>query len=1050
MSDNAGRQKVAILGSGVGTMVAAFELTHPDHGGASKYDVTVYQMGWRLGGKGACGRNREWHNAIEEHGLHIWLGFYRNAFTALKSCYDELGRPAGTPLATIGDALKPQNFITFMDDFGGKWSRWDIAFEPVPGNPWDAEPPSAWAHARMLLGWMVNTLGRETPSPHTWAQRIVDRVRLIETEAVAGFTSLHIALSLMEALGEGALHPDKRHHDTIEECLKRFAARLREAIAQHHFADDNEARRMSHLFDLCVSSLIGLFNEGVLRGEKTFSDLDEMELREFLLKHGCHPDSLSSPALMGYYDIAFAFDDGINDDEHQNTGAGTAVNAMMRMCLGYKGSFMWKMQAGMGDTIFAPFYEVLKRRGVHFKFFHKVKALEPSSDGKSIQKIRIARQVDVAGGGEYRPLFDVPMVGGTLPCWPDRPFYEQLVQGDALKASGANLESDWSGWTDAGEITLEAGADFDRIVLGIPVGALKEICRPMLDARVPAASRWSAMLDGVKTVQTQSMQLWFNKDIWDLGWQPRVMPTETNTPVERTVLDGYENPFNSWADMTHLLPAETWKDEPGTAKSLVYLCGTLPNEDAPAPGTDPAFPARQLARVREAAMGWLDRYTAGIWPKATPAPGTTWLDWNLLVAPEGVQGPARLDSQWLRANIDGTERYVLSVKGSTKYRMQAGDTGFSNLVIAGDWVDTGFNVGCVEAASMAGMQASRAICGFPQRVPGEAQGHPVQQPPPLGYIVRPGDEEMPLPYAFTSLTVRSFPLEADVTKIQAMCDRYLNIAPPEILEYRPLGGLVFMQVATYKSLSSGSDPEGFFSENEISFNVLLARGRRVNGVWQASDLAFYFPYIYVDNPWAIATGREVFGYPKAWSRLDIPEDPTHAAPVRLETMVLPVLGRGTKLTLLPLIEIDMHPEGRLQGMLHEVENLAIAAKDYLLGHDGLLAEMDRSLFREVIHAITEGRIPIVSLKQYRDTVSPNQACYQAIVSAVMRITKRHGGGLLRGRYSVKIHDYASTQIVQDLGLKLSADGTIEPRGAYWISFDCTYGEGENLYMVKQQ
>ena len=351
---------------------------------------------------------------------------------------------------------------------------------------------------------------------------------------------------------------------------------------------------------------------------------------------------------------------------------------------------------------------------------------------------------------------------------------------------------------------------------------------------------------------------------------------------------------------------------------------------------------------------------------------------------------------------------------------------------------------------MAGMQASRAICGFPQRVPGEAQGHPVQQPPPLGYIVRPGDEEMPLPYAFTSLTVRSFPLEADVTKIQAMCDRYLNIAPPETLEYRPLGGLVFMQVATYKSLSSGSDPEGFFSENEISFNVLLARGRRVNGVWQASDLAFYFPYIYVDNPWAIATGREVFGYPKAWSRLDIPEDPTHAAPVRLETMVLPVLGRGTKLTLLPLIEIDMHPEGRLQGMLHEVENLAIAAKDYLLGHDGLLAEMDRSLFREVIHAITEGRIPIVSLKQYRDTVSPNQACYQAIVSAVMRITKRHGGGLLRGRYSVKIHDYASTQIVQDLGLKLSADGTIEPRGAYWISFDCTYGEGENLYMVKQQ
>jgi uncharacterized protein with NAD-binding domain and iron-sulfur cluster len=1045
MSAQSGRQRVAVLGSGVGAMMAAFELTHPEHDGASRYEVTVYQLGWRLGGKGACGRNRAWHNTIEEHGLHIWLGFYCNAFAALKSCYDELGRPPGTPLARIGDALKPQNAITFMDPYGDRWSRWDIGFEPVPGDPWDATPPTAWAHARMMLGWMVNVLGRESPAPHTWVQRIVDRVRLVDAEMIAGFTSLHVALSLMESLGDWAMHQNDRQHQTIERCLEHFASKLRDAIAQHHFADDDTARRMAQVFDLCVSSLLGLFREGVLRGERTFSDLDEMELREFLLKHGCHPESLTSPALTGYYDIAFAFDDGINDDQHRNTGAGTAVHAMLRMCFGYKGSFMWKMQAGMGDTIFAPLYQVLKRRGVAFRFFHKVRSLEPSKDGRTIERIRIGRQVDVAGGGEYQPLFDVPMPGGTLPCWPDKPFFEQLVQGEALEASGSNLESDWSGWKDVGEVTLEAGTDFDQVVLGIPVGGLKEICRPLLDPGVPAAPRWSAMLDGVKTVQTQAMQLWFNREIWDLGWEARVMPTETGAPVERTVLDAYGDPFNSWADMTHLLPAETWPQEPGAPKSLVYLCGTLPDEAAPPPGTDPMFPARQLARVRSIAMGWLDRYTGAIWPKATP-PGSTWLDWNLLVAPEGVQGPARLDSQWLRANIDGTERYVLSVKGSTKHRMKAGETGFGNLVIAGDWVDSGFNVGCVEAATMAGMQASRAICGYPQRVPGEEEGHPARQEQPLTYIARPGDEEMPLPYAFGGLTIRSFPLEADVTMLQAMCDRYLNIAPQEVAEFRPLGGLVFMQVATYKSLASSSDREGFFSENEISFNVLLARGRRVNGRWQAQDLAFYFPYIYVDNSWAIATGREVFGYPKAWSTLQIPPDPKHPAPVRLETMVLPVLAPGTKLELRPLIEINEHREGWLSERLHQIEDIAIGVKDYFLGHDGLLMQLDRGLLGEVLHTVTEGRIPVVSLKQYRDAVSPDRACYQAIVSAVMRITKYHGGGLLPGRYEVKIHDYASTPIARELGLKLSPDGIAEPRGAYWISFDCTYGEGENLYV----
>ena len=33
------------------------------------------------------------------------------------------------------------------------------------------------------------------------------------------------------------------------------------------------------------------------------------------------------------------------------------------------------MNAGMGDTIFAPIYEVLKRRGVTFNFFHRVTSL---------------------------------------------------------------------------------------------------------------------------------------------------------------------------------------------------------------------------------------------------------------------------------------------------------------------------------------------------------------------------------------------------------------------------------------------------------------------------------------------------------------------------------------------------------------------------------------------------------------------------------------------------------------------------------------------------
>ena len=48
-------QKIAVLGGGIGSLSAVLEITSaPDW--KEKYDITVYQMGWRLGGKGASGR----------------------------------------------------------------------------------------------------------------------------------------------------------------------------------------------------------------------------------------------------------------------------------------------------------------------------------------------------------------------------------------------------------------------------------------------------------------------------------------------------------------------------------------------------------------------------------------------------------------------------------------------------------------------------------------------------------------------------------------------------------------------------------------------------------------------------------------------------------------------------------------------------------------------------------------------------------------------------------------------------------------------------------
>jgi hypothetical protein len=87
--------------------------------------------------------------------------------------------------------------------------------------------------------------------------------------------------------------------------------------------------------------------------------------------------------------------------------------------------------------------------------------------------------------------------------------------------------------------------------------------------------------------------------------------------------------------------------------------------------------------------------------------------WDLLVGGGARLGEDRFDSQFWRANVDPSERYVLSLPGSDKYRLRTDASGYENLVLAGDWIDCGLNAGCLEAAVMSGLQAANVLVGNP-------------------------------------------------------------------------------------------------------------------------------------------------------------------------------------------------------------------------------------------------------------------------------------------------------------------------------------------------
>ena len=106
---------------------------------------------------------------IEEHGLHIWFGFYDNAFKTIQRAYELLGRPPGAPLATWRDAFGEQHFITLTEQVGGEWRLWPIDTPPMPGVPGDGdEKLDLWRIALTAYEWIkqwVETLCTEHAPP---------------------------------------------------------------------------------------------------------------------------------------------------------------------------------------------------------------------------------------------------------------------------------------------------------------------------------------------------------------------------------------------------------------------------------------------------------------------------------------------------------------------------------------------------------------------------------------------------------------------------------------------------------------------------------------------------------------------------------------------------------------------------------------------------------------------------------------------------------------------------------------------------------------------
>ena len=365
-----------------------------------------------------------------------------------------------------------------------------------------------------------------------------------------------------------------------------------------------------------------------------FGAIDHLDLRDWLRSHGASEAAVDSPFVRGAYDLAFAYEGGDRSRprvrrRHRAAAHGSHVLRLPR------GDVLEDAGRDGRRGVRAALRGAAPSRGA-VPLLPPARRAAPGGRrrGRSRPSRSAARWRCAPGVDEYDPLVRV----GGLPVFPDDVDLAQLdavpaVAGQPLEAHCVHLAR------------RRTAAPRGRPRLRPPrarrVGRHGPARRAALLAARP---RWRAMVDHLGTVATQAVQLWLRPDERTLGW-----------PHPPATVTGCGAPLDTFASMSQTLPFEDWPDDdgPGTAASF---CAVLEDEVADGANPTAAVDRRRGGVPRRAGpqpvAGGGRRPRLPLGPPRGSAPGTS--------------GSEALASQYVRANVDPSDRYVQALPGQRR------------------------------------------------------------------------------------------------------------------------------------------------------------------------------------------------------------------------------------------------------------------------------------------------------------------------------------------------------------------------------------------------
>ena len=291
---------------------------------------------------------------------------------------------------------------------------------------------------------------------------------------------------------------------------------------------------------------------------------------------------------------------------------------------------------------------------------------------------------------------------------------------------------------------------------------------------------------------------------------------------------------------------------------------------------------------------------------------------------------------------------------------------------------------------------------------------------------------------------------ADADQLAALCDRYLTAPSEGQTKYVPLLPQVAVVLAEMQA-TSGDERDrqvGRLPETEVSFWILTLAMKKVGGVFVPDHLAWFLPFLFVDESNVIATGREVYGFNKQAGQIQKP------AAIQRPEFSLDVLGvREFKLEatgklerLLDMRQVDRAVGEEPSGMWHSWENARTAITPEILK---ILAADAKNKAAEIATLLVTHQMRLVFLKQFRDVVNTQQACYQAIVEAPLMVQTFRQGGFLTGKFAMSVNRLDSHPLAEALGLRLE-NGEQQSALGLWMKLDFMLGEGIEIWKARTE